>query len=247
MFWKIVNILGVVLPALIIILGIVRIFVKKTKGVNGLTMLFAILLLLGGAIRLLFTPKGGGSDNSGPKPLSLTVSKHSDAFNQSMGNILNVYYKMTEGFVNWDTAVINTSGNDLKILFDSLKLDELKKDTTGIYESALDPLNNAKTEVASIIADPSISEKRGSLNILSDNLRLLLTAVKYDRAILFWQECPMAFGEDRPGNWLSKTKDVRNPYLGTKDPQYGNKMLNCGAPKYTIKFDPPPADTTKRQ
>jgi hypothetical protein len=72
-----------------------------------------------------------------------------------------------------------------------------------------------------------------------------LTAVKYDRAELYWQECPMAFGEDRPGNWISKTKDVRNPYLGTKDPQYGNKMLNCGAPKYTIKFDPP-ADSVNR-
>ncbi len=236
---KIIDILGIVLPALIIILGITRIFVKNTKGVNGLTMLFAILLLLGGTIRILFYPTKGGSDNSGPKPASLPVSKHSDAFNKSMGDILNAYYKMTEGFVGWDTAIINTSGNELRISLGSLDLDELKKDTTGIYESALDPLANAKTEVASILADPSIAEKRGSLNILSDNLRTLLIAVKYDRAKAYWQECPMAFGEDRPGNWLSRTKDVRNPYLGSKDPQYGDKMLSCGGPKDTIKFDPP--------
>ena len=217
---------------------------KNTRGMNGLTIFLAILLLLGGTIRYLFYSKGN-SDNTEPPKLSLPVSQHSGAFNQSMENILNAYYKMTEGFVNWDTAIINTAGNELKFSLDSLNLDELKKDTTGIYESAFDPLTNAKTEVASIIADPSIAEKRGSLNILSDNLRVLLTAVKYDRAELYWQECPMAFGEDRPGNWISKTKDVRNPYLGTKDPQYGNKMLNCGAPKYTIKFDPP-ADSGKR-
>jgi hypothetical protein len=245
MFWKIVNILGVVLPALIIILGIVRIFVKKTKGVNGFTMLFAILLLLGGAIRLLFTPKGGGSDNSGLKPSSLPVSKHSEAFNQSMGNLLNAYYKMTVGFVDWDTVAINSSGVELKTALDSLKIDELQKDSL-IYLTVLDYYNNAKAEAASIIADPSIAEKRGSLNILSENLRLLITTVKYDREVLFWQECPMAFGEDRPGNWLSKTKEVRNPYLGTKDPLYGDKMLNCGAPKYMIKFDPS-ADSTKKQ
>lgn len=246
MLKKIIDILGIVLPALIIILGIIRIFVKNTKGVNGLTMLLAILLLAAGTIRILFYPTKGASNHSGPKPVSLPVSKHSEAFNRSMENMLNAYYEMTEGFVNWDTAIIHSSGDQLRKSLDSLGLDELKKDTTGIYETALDPLANAKTEIASILADPSLAEKRGSLNILSDNLRTLLIAVKYDRAKIYWQECPMAFGEDRPGNWLSRTIDVRNPYLGTKDPQYGDKMLNCGGPKDTIKFEPP-AETTKRQ
>lgn len=242
---KVLDIIGIVLPALIIILGIIRIFIKNTKGTNGLTIFLAILLLLGGTIRYLFY-RGEGSDNIEHSRPSLPVSKHSDAFNKSMGDILNAYYNMTEGFVTWDTAVINSSGKELMISLDSLKLEELKKDTTGIYESALDPLVNAKTEMASILADPSIAEKRGSFNILSDNLRTLLIAVKYDREKLYWQECPMAFGEDRPGNWLSKTKEVRNPYLGTRDPQYGDKMLNCGGPKDTIKFEMA-VDSTKRQ
>lgn len=241
---KVIDISGILLPALIIIVGVIRIFAKNTKGMNGITIFLAILLLLVGTFRYLFF-SGSGVNNSEPPPSSLPVSKHSEAFNQSMGNILNAYYKMTDGFVNWDTVVINTSGRELKVALDSLKLEELKKDTTGIYESALDPLANARTEVASILADPSISEKRGSLNILSDNLRNLLVVVKYDREKIFWQECPMAFGEDRAGNWLSKTKDVRNPYQGNKDPQYGDKMLNCGGPKDTIKFDPP-VDSTKR-
>ena len=242
---KALDILGIVLPALIIILCIIRIFIKNTKGINGLTIFLAILLLLGGTIRYLFY-RGGDSNTIEHSRSSLPVSKHSDAFNRSMGAILNAYYKMTEGFVTWDTVVINNSGKDLMNSLDSLKLEELKKDTTGIYESALDPLVNAKTEMAAILADPSIAEKRGSFNILSDNLRNLLIAVKYDREKIYWQECPMAFGEDRPGNWLSKTKEVRNPYLGTKDPQYGNKMLNCGGPKDTIKFEIA-VDSTKRQ
>ncbi len=243
---KVIDILGIVLPTLIIILGIIRIFVKKTKGVNGLVMLFAILLLLSGTIRFLFFPEGGGSNNSGPRPVSLPVSKHSETFNLSMGNILTAYYKMTEAFVNCDTLSINSSCTELKIALDSLKLDELKKDTSGIYESAIDPLANAKTEIASILADPSLAEKRGSLNVLSDQLRTLWSIVKYDREKAYWQECPTAFGEDRPGNWLSKTTEVRNPYQGTKDPQYGDKMLDCGGPKDTIKFDPP-IDTNKKQ
>lgn len=211
---------------------------------NGLTIFLAILLLIGGTIRFLFFSESK-SDNSESPKLSLPVSQHSEAFNKSIASILNSYYKMTEGFVNWDTAVINKSGNELKFSLENLDLEELKKDTTGIYESAFDPLANAKTEVSAIVADPSIAEKRGSLNILSDNLRLLLTAIKYNGAELYWQECPMAFGDDRSGNWISKSEEVRNPYLGTKDPKYGSTMLNCGAPKYTINFDSPSGASTK--
>ena len=232
---KVIEILGIVLPALIIALGIVRIFVKNTKGVNGLTMLFAILLLAVGLLQFFIFGNKKSSNNSGPKPPPLAVSKHSEAFNKSIGSLLSAYYDMTEGFVNWDTAVISKAGDNLKFAFDSLNLDEIKKDTL-IYQTALDPYNNAKNELEAILADPSLAEKRGSLNILSDNIRNLLVIVKYDGAKVYWQECPMAFDDDKPGNWLSKTKDVRNPYLGTKDPKYGNSMLECGGPKDTINF-----------
>lgn len=233
---KIINLLGIILPALIIILGIIRVFVKKTTGVNGLTMLFAILLLIAGLIRYFILPgAGGAAANHYPKPEPLTVSKHSEAFNVSVENMLSSYYDMTEGFVNWDTTAINTAGYRLRQALDSLLMDELQKDSV-IYQTALDPYNNAKVELIGILSDPSIAEKKGSLNILSDNLRSLLVIIKYDRAKIYWQECPMAFGEDKPGNWLSKTEAVRNPYLGLKDPVYGDKMLNCGGPKDTINF-----------
>lgn len=232
---KIIEILGIVLPALIIALGIVRIFVKKTKGINGLTMIFAILLLIVGLLQFYIFGNQKSSNDSGPKPPPLAVSKHSEAFNTSMNALLSAYYDMTEGFVNWDTAVINKTGHTLKLAFDNLSLEEIKKDTL-IYQTALDPYNNAKNELEAILTDPAIAEKRGSLNILSDNIRNLLVIVKYDGSKIYWQECPMAFDNDKPGNWLSKTKDVRNPYLGTKDPKYGNSMLECGGPKDTINF-----------
>ena len=163
---KIIDLLGIILPALIIILGIIRIFVQKTRGVNGLTMFFAILLLVIGLVRYFVYP-GGGSHNNEPKPLPLAVSKHSEVFNQSLENVLNAYYGMADGFVKNDTAIINQSGNNLKIALDSFKVEELKKDSL-IYETALQPLQNIKSEIASIIADPSIAEKKGSLNILSN-------------------------------------------------------------------------------
>lgn len=245
---KILNILSIVLPLLIIVLGLIRYYSDGKRNFGGIITFIALLLLLIGLFRYFFIGSGGGgsgSSDSGNKQSSISVSKHSEAFNKSMDLVLNAYYKMTEGFVNWDTAVINSTGNELKIALDSLKIDEVQKDSL-IYLTVLDYYNNAKAEVASIIADPSIDEKRGSLNVLSDQLKTLWSTVKYDRQKAYWQECPMAFGDDKPGNWLSKSAEVRNPYLGTKHPEYGNGMLACGGPKDTIKFEPP-VDTTKKQ
>lgn len=230
---KFLDILSIILPALIIILGLIRIFIQKTKGINGLTMFFAILLLLTGLIRF-FTVGGNSSSNNNESKLPpLLVSKHSETFNLSVENMMNAYYKMADGFAQNDTALINQSGNSLKISLDSFTVDELKQDSL-IYETALQPLQNIKSEIASIIADPSINEKRGSLNIFSNELFMLLSIVRYDRAILYWLECASAFGEDKPGNWLSKTEQSANPY--------GQK--GCTEIKTKINFVA--TDTTKK-
>jgi len=208
---------------------------------------FAIL----GIILLLFvayiwyTFKSGGKGPKGPKPVSLAVSKHSPAFNQSIQSVLDAYYSMSEGFVTWDTLAVARHANELKTALDSLKIEELKVDTTGIYESALDPVANAKNEIANILKEPSIDKKRTSFNLLSENLRLLFIVVKYDQGKLYWQECPMAFGEGNTGNWISRTDEVRNPYLGTQHPKHKDGMLHCGGPKDTINFMLP--DTTGKK
>jgi hypothetical protein len=244
---KILNILAIVLPFILIVFAFLRVDGNKSqktsakiKTLNGLTLLIAVLLLLIGGIRYLTS--GNASNNSGPKPPPLAVSKHSDKFNNSVYSLLNAYYNMTEGFVNWDITEVNKHANEIKIALDNLKIEELKVDSI-IYQSAVDYFANAKNETQNILNNPSIDAKRVSLNTLSDNLRLLFIVVKYDREKLYWQECPMAFGDDKPGNWLSKTKAVRNPYLGTKHPEYKDKMLGCGEPKDTINFVQP--DTTK--
>lgn len=194
-----------------------------------------LIVLFAGSIWFFYF-RGGSKRPKGPKPVSLVVSKHSDVFNQSVQSMLTDYYAMSEGFVNWDTAAVNQAAQKLRVSLDSLRVDELKVDTTGIYESALDPVANAKSAVDNILGNAAIDAKRVSFNSLSENLRLLFIVVKYDQGKLYWQECPMAFGEDKPGNWLSKTDAVRNPYLGNKHPEYKESMLECGAPKDTINF-----------
>jgi hypothetical protein len=233
-FKKIIGLLAILLPALIILLGIIRVFVQKTKGVNGLTMLFAILLLLVGLIRYYVFPDKDSTGGDHTKAIPLTVSKHSEAFNLSLEKVLTAYYQLTGDFVSADTNRIAQSAAVLKTALDSLKIDELKVDTL-IWQTALQPYENTKAELAAIIADPSLAEKKASLNILSNELFTLLSTVRYDVAKLYWQECNAAFGEDKPGNWISKTEQSVSPY-GQKD---------CAEIKTTLNFVP--ADTTKKQ
>jgi hypothetical protein len=63
-----------------------------------------------------------------------------------------------------------------------------------------------------------------------------LNTARYDVAKIYFQECPMAFDDVNPGNWISPTEDVRNPYLGTKHPKYKSGMLECGGPIDTLNF-----------
>ena len=199
-------------------------------------ILLVLILIAAGYLLWLFKFRSGSRGPSGPPPVPLAVSKHSDAFNQSIQTMLNAYYSLAEGLVQWDTAAVSKYGQELKTALDSVKIEELRKDTTGIYESALDPLGNARSEASNIIANPSLDAKRTAFNALSENLRLLFIISRYDREKIYWQECPMALGEDQPGHWLSRNDSVRNPYLGINHPQYKATMLNCGGPKDTINF-----------
>lgn len=174
---------------------------------------------------------------------AIKVSKHSETFNQSMQTVMTAYFDMTKGFVNWDTDAVAKTSAVLKIALDSLKIGEIQKDT-AIYESALGPLDNIKVEVTGLMADTSLAKKREDFNMVSQNLYDFLRTIRYDASKLYFQECPMAFDDEKPGNWLSTEVESNNPYLGTKHPKYGSSMLSCGEPKDTLNFII--ADSTKK-
>ncbi len=181
----------------------------------------------------------GKDKPSGPKPEGLTVSKHSNSFNESMSKTMDSYYTLTESFVNWDTVKINTSLADLRTSVDSLRIQEMEKDS-AIYPTVQSQWESIKAEISGMQADTSLYEKREDLNMLSQQLFDLLRIVKYDAAIVFYQECPMALNNyESSAFWLSEnseTKSRRNPYLGLHDPKYGKAMLTCGQTRDSINF-----------
>lgn len=194
-----------------------------------------ILLLVVVAVVAWMILKKPAQKEEGPKQQALGLSKHSDKFNDSITTILDSYYALTDAFVNWDSTKVNTVAADLKSKMDTFQMAELK-DSAVLYETAKSFLDNSKGDVTNIETAADITAKRRSLNSLTENLYNYLRVIRYDKGKLFLQECPMAFNDEEPGDWLSKTAEIRNPYLGLHHPRYGKGMIGCGETKDTLNF-----------
>ena len=197
-----------------------------------LLAILALVVLAFGAWWIFFKDK---SNNSSPKQEALKVGKHSAEFNQSVDAIVTEYLSLKEAFVNADTSKIKAQERKFVSAIDSIKIDELKKDTTGIFQSAQLLIADIKSNADAILKETDITEMRQDFRMVSENLFPLLKAIRYEGEKLYWQNCPMAFGEDKDASWLSKTEEIINPYLGKNHPEFKGTMLHCGEIKDTIQ------------
>jgi hypothetical protein len=196
--------------------------------------LLIFLFLAGAGILAWLIIARPGKKETAPKQEAIAVSKHSAGFNSAVATTLNDYNKLTESFVNWDSTTSATAAQQLLNDFNQLSLDDLKKDSSGIYETAASFIENAKGDAQTIAAEKGIRPQREAFNSLSDNFYQFLNMVRYDRQALYLQQCPMAFDDEKAGLWLSQKEEIRNPYLGLHHPTYGKAMLTCGETKIKL-------------
>lgn len=181
---------------------------------------------------VIFKDKPG---DKGPKQQPLKVNKHTSEFNLGISNLITEYLSLKEAFVNADTAKIKEHQRKLLSAIDSVKLDELKNDTNGIFQSAQLLLADIRSNAEAIAKETDITEMRQDFRMVSENLFPLLKTIRYEGEKLYWQNCPMAFGDDKDGSWISNTEEIVNPYLGKNHPKYKGSMLHCGEIKDTIQ------------
>ena len=190
------------------------------------------VVLIFGAWWLFFKEK---SHDSGPKQQPLKVAVHSGEFNKSIAMVVTQYLSLKEAFVNADTFKIKDEEKKLIASVDSIKIDELKKDTTGIFQSAQLLIGDIRSNADAILKETDITEMRQDFRMVSENLFPLLKTIHYEGVKLFWQNCPMAFGEGKDASWISNTEEIINPYLGKNHPEFKGTMLHCGEIKDTIQ------------
>ncbi|UEG48927.1 DUF3347 domain-containing protein [Ferruginibacter lapsinanis] len=194
-----------------------------------------ILLVLLVAFAVYWFKFRDNDKNKGPKQEPLKVSRHSDGFNKSVDTMLTAYFEMHDAFVNGDTAKAKAACKNLIALADNVKLDELKTDTATVFEAGSMQMKDIVANAQSLLQQKDITEMRQDFRMVGENIYPLLKTIHYEGKTLYWQNCPMAFGEDKGANWISNTKEIVNPYLGKNHPEFKSSMLHCGEIEDSIK------------
>jgi hypothetical protein len=189
-----------------------------------------VIALVGFAVyKFAFSSKGENGKPAEPVQQPLAVSKNSDVFNQSFEKMLTAYLELKNALIEYDTVAANTAAGTLAIVSDSLKVDELKGDTTGaIKEMAANYAGTIVGSSKALAGEKELGKKKTEFRMISDALYDLVRTVKYDRQKIYHQHCPMAFNDTEEAWWISTSNKVENPYLGKKHPKYKSGMLNCG-------------------
>jgi hypothetical protein len=163
------------------------------------------------------------------KDQPLAISKNSIAFNESFAKVLNDYFSLKSALTDYDTVKANAAAGVLAVDADSLKINEIKGDTTGaIKATAGNAAGTISGSAKGLIGETDLVKKKREFQMISDAIYDLARTVQYDRMKLFHQHCPMAFNESEDGTWLSNSDSIVNPYLGSKHPKFKDKMLHCG-------------------
>ena len=156
------------------------------------------------------------------------AGKNTAAFNQSFDKLLNAYYALKDGLVEYDTAKANAASRELAIHADNLAIDEIRNDSTGaIKETAKSYTGTISGSAKGLVGEQELEKKKREFQMISDAMYDLVRTVKYDQQKIYHQHCPMAFGEE-DAYWISNSSEIVNPYLGKKHPKYKAGMVHCG-------------------
>ena len=192
-----------------------------------LAIVFLIIILFGAWWLFFKTDKGVSENSSDTSAKSLTVKKHSDVFNKNIDNTIKSYLVMKDAFVEGDTGSIKSASFAFITRLDSLNLSDLQNDDAKILPAANQQVSEMKTNAAPILQETDLTKMRRDFQNVSENLYPFLRTIGYEGEKLYWQNCPMAFGDDG-ANWISNTSEIVNPYLGKHHPEFKSAMLHCG-------------------
>ncbi len=160
-------------------------------------------------------------------PKTLAASAHSDSFNLAFGKMLDSYFQLKDNFIAENDTLIAQQAVALMsdVAAAAVGFREMKADA-AVVSTAHSYAVSISAELKSIVSEPDREERRKSFQVVSEQIYDLIRTVRYDRAVVYHQYCPMAFN-DAGAFWLSNSSDIRNPYLP-------KKMLTCGEVKDSI-------------
>lgn len=142
-------------------------------------------------------------------------------FKSQLSNLTEKYLLLKEAFVQSDTKMVLNTTKELLVKLEAVDMSLLSGKEHMYW---MDLMKNIKQHSQKIIELESLKEQRKQFVFLSDNLIKALKVFGLEKDEIFVQYCPMF---ENGAFWLSKNKEILNPY-------FGKKMLKCGETKETI-------------
>ena len=140
--------------------------------------------------------------------------------NVTSENIIKNYFNLKDALVkdDKDKATIHSEylSNSLNDFNNSISIENKQDELKTILNNAIQNTN--------LISEKDIKTQREYFKELSKNITDMI-AITGTEQPLYEQHCPMYNGGT---NWLSDSKEIRNPY-------YGSQMLKCGIVQREIK------------
>lgn len=192
-----------------------------------LAIAFLIIIVFGAWWLFFKTDKDSSGNNTDSINTTQTAKKHSDVFNDDIDRTINSYLVMKDAFVESDTGSIKSASFAFITRLDSMNLSDLQNADAVVLTEANQRVSEMKTNATPILQETDLTAMRHNFENISENLYPFLRTIGYEGQKLYWQNCPMAFGDDG-ANWISNTSEIVNPYLGKHHPEFKSAMLHCG-------------------
>ncbi len=135
--------------------------------------------------------------------------------------IINAYLQIKNGLVATDKSAAAKGATALLKAFKEFDMTKLSSDAHKEY---MEILEDAKEHAEHIIKS-DIAHQREHFEVLSTDIIDMITLLGTEKT-LYQDHCPMANG-GKGADWLSETKEIKNPY-------FGSKMMKCGSVKKQI-------------
>jgi hypothetical protein len=129
--------------------------------------------------------------------------------------LISAYWGLKENFIAEKDSGIVQSARMMILAADSLKLNELKADTSLLF-TARTYSEGISAELIGLIGEKEMRSKRRSFQMVSDQLYDLIQTVQYDQMLLLHAYCNNAF-DDQGAYWICRPQELQNPYLSKND------------------------------
>ena len=138
-------------------------------------------------------------------------------FNNQLTLAVTKYLEMKDALVNTDAASSKEIANQLATILKRIDGSILDKEMLAFWTIQYEALSSYNNSISESL---SIEDQRKEFYFLSNEFIRTIKAFGVQQETFYIQHCPMA-NNDNGGDWISREKEIRNPY-------FGDKMMKCG-------------------